>query len=215
MSETPTDLAESALLEKARAGDFQAFADLCEPCRKPVCAYLAGAGLADPSDAEDVFMDAILRAKRALSAFRGTSSFATWITTIARNVALDRRRADAAHPLASLDAAPRNDSDGTAPEPRLSTDDAYPNPSASPIPGESLDSESRIALIRRALEAQGEGQPADLGRGLGLRADGPGREARLGAVLRVIDVDALGAAADGGRQQHGHDVKAVHKHGHD
>ena len=153
MSETPTDLAESALLEKARAGDFQAFADLCEPCRKPVCAYLAGAGLADPSDAEDVFMDAILRAKRALSAFRGTSSFATWITTIARNAALDRRRADAAHPLASLDAAPRNDPDGTAPEPRLSTDDAYPNPSASPIPGESLDSESRIALVRRALEA--------------------------------------------------------------
>ena len=153
MSVPPTVPAETALLERALAGDFQAFADLCEPCRKPVCAYLAGAGLADPSDAEDVFMDAILRAKRALSAFRGTSSFATWITTIARNVALDRRRVDAAHPTTSLDAPLGPDPDSPNPEPRLSSDDAYPNPSAAPVPGESLDSETRIALVRRALAA--------------------------------------------------------------
>ena len=45
--------AEAELLAKAKAGDFQAFADLCEPCRQSVCSYLAGAGLADPADAED------------------------------------------------------------------------------------------------------------------------------------------------------------------
>ena len=98
--------AEAELLAKAKAGDFQAFADLCEPCRQAVCSYLAGAGLADPADAEDVFMDAILRARRALDAFQSGSAFSTWLTSIARNLALDRLREAAAHPLSSLDEPP-------------------------------------------------------------------------------------------------------------
>ena len=142
---------EAELLAKARQGDFQAFADLCEPCRKSVCTYLAGAGLAEPSDAEDVFMDAILRARKALDAFQGDSSFATWLTTIARNLALDRLRNASAHPVASLDERP--DPDSPTPEPRLSNDDAYPNPSAAPLPGESLDAEARVQIVRRALDA--------------------------------------------------------------
>ena len=153
MSVPPADprQAEADLLAKAKAGDFQAFADLCEPCRKSVCSYLAGAGLADPADAEDVFMDAILRARKALDAFQGGSSFSTWLTTIARNLALDRLREAAAHPLASLDAQP--DPDSPIPEPKLTSDSAWPTPSAAPIPGESLDTETRAQIVRRALAA--------------------------------------------------------------
>ena len=144
MSVPPADSrpAEAELLAKAKAGDFEAFADLCEPCRKSVCSYLAGAGLADPADAEDVFMDAILRARKALDAFQGGSSFSTWLTTIARNLALDRLREAAAHPLAS-----------PTPEPKLTSDSAWPTPSAAPIPGESLDTETRAQIVRRALAA--------------------------------------------------------------
>lgn len=141
--------AEADLLAKAKAGDFQAFADLCEPCRKSVCSYLAGAGLADPADAEDVFMDAILRARKALDAFQGGSSFSTWLTAIARNLALDRLREAAAHPLASLEA----DLDSPTPEPKLTSDSAWPTPSAAPIPGESLDAEARARIVRRALDS--------------------------------------------------------------
>ena len=153
MSVPPADSrpSEAELLAKAKAGDFEAFADLCEPCRKSVCSYLAASGLADPADAEDVFMDAILRARRALDAFQGGSSFSTWLAAIARNLALDRRRAAAAHPLASLDAAP--DPDSPTPEPRLSTDESFPNPSAAPAPHEALDAETRAEIVRRALEA--------------------------------------------------------------
>ena len=152
MSVPPADprQAEAELLAKAKAGDFQAFADLCEPCRQSVCSYLAGAGLADPADAEDVFMDAILRARKALDAFQEGSAFSTWLTTIARNLALDRLREAAAHPLSSLDEPP--DPDAPTPEPQLTTDSAWPNPSAAPTPGESLDTETRTAIVRRALD---------------------------------------------------------------
>ena len=143
--------AEAALLAKAKAGDFDAFADLCEGCRRPICAYLAAAGLAEASDAEDVFMDALLRARRALGSFQGDAAFETWLTAIARNLALDRRRAEAAHPLASLDDAP--DPDQPRPEPRLSSDQTFPAPSAAPAPHERLDAETRAAFVRRALES--------------------------------------------------------------
>lgn len=146
----PSVESEDELLRKARAGDFDAFAALCEPCRRRICIYLCGAGLASEDDAEDVFMDAILRARKALDAFQGDSAFSTWLTTIARNLALDRLREAAAHPIASLDETP--DPDSPTPEPKLTTDSAWPNPSAAPTPGESLDTETRTAIVRRALD---------------------------------------------------------------
>lgn len=154
MTDLPAgDPSPDALLERARAGDFDAFAALCEPCRRPVCSYLAAAGLTGPDDAEDVFMDAILRARRSLSSFQGASSFSTWLATICRNLALDRRRAAAAHPVASLDAPSVLDPDGPAHEPRLSSDGAFPNPAPAPDPSASLDGETRAQIVRRALAA--------------------------------------------------------------
>jgi len=142
---------QDALLEKARAGDFDALAALCEPCRRQVCVYLCGSGLAGEDDAEDVFMDAVLRARRAIGSFHGGASFSTWLVTIARNLALDRRRSAATHPLLSLDAPPALDNDGTPPEPRLSSDESFPNPLAAPDPSSGLDAPARAALVRAAL----------------------------------------------------------------
>ncbi|MBQ7666657.1 MAG: sigma-70 family RNA polymerase sigma factor [Kiritimatiellae bacterium] len=144
---------QDALLEKARRGDFDAFAALCEPCRRKICIYLCSCGLASPDDAEDVFMDSVLRARRSLDLFHGSSSFSTWLTTIARNIALDRRRSAAAHPVLSLDAPPtdRRDDGGTVPEPRLSRDESFPNPAAPPDPAAALDAEARAFIVRSAL----------------------------------------------------------------
>lgn len=142
---------QDALLEKARGGDFDAFAALCEPCRRQVCIYLCGSGLAGEDDAEDVFMDAVLRARRAIGSFQGGASFATWLVAIARNIALDRRRSSSSHPLLSLDAPPAIDNDGTPPEPRLSIDESFPNPAPAPDPSSRLDAEARSAIVRNAL----------------------------------------------------------------
>ncbi|MDP8970096.1 MAG: RNA polymerase sigma factor [Actinomycetota bacterium] len=52
----------------------------------------------NPADAEDVAQDALVRAWRSLPAFRGESSFGTWLYRIVTNLALkrvSRRREDA------------------------------------------------------------------------------------------------------------------------
>lgn len=147
--------AEADLLAKARAGDPQAFVDLCEPCRAPVCAYLVRAGLAGADDAEDVFQDAAVRALRAIRSFSGGSAFPTWITSIARNAALDRLRAAAARPAVSLDA--RAENRPLPPEPRLSDDPVFPNPAPAPAPDAALRAEERAAAVREALAKLPEG----------------------------------------------------------
>ena len=147
--------AEADLLAKARAGDPQAFADLCEPCRAPVCADLVRAGLAGEDDAEDVFQDAAIRALRAIRGFSGGSAFPTWITSIARNAALDRLRAAAARPAVSLDA--RAENPNLPSEPRLSSDPAFPNPPPAPPPDAALRADERAAAVREALARLPEG----------------------------------------------------------
>ena len=154
-SERVSAPAEADLLAKARAGDPQAFADLCEPCRAPVCAYLVRAGLAGEDDAEDVFQDAAIRALRAIRRFSGGSAFPTWITSIARNAALDRLRAAAARPAVSLDA--RAENPNLPSEPRLSSDPAFPNPAPAPAPDAALRADERAAAVREALARLPEG----------------------------------------------------------
>ena len=149
MKTSPTSPSGAGLLEKARAGDFDAFADLCESCRESTCAYLTGAGLAEPDEAEDVFMDSFLRARRAIASFQGGSSFSTWLCSIARNIALDRKRAAAARPVFSLDASPSGEDSSW--EPRLASDGLFPSPFAAPDPSAALDEESRNETVRAAL----------------------------------------------------------------
>lgn len=87
MSTKPT---ETELLEKARQGDFKAFADLTEPYRRSACEFLGR--LAGEDAAEDVFMTAVLNAWKALGSFNGKSSYRTWLFSIARHAALDHLR---------------------------------------------------------------------------------------------------------------------------
>ncbi|MBM3472748.1 MAG: sigma-70 family RNA polymerase sigma factor [Armatimonadetes bacterium] len=93
-----------ALLQRARAGDGEAFEQLIEPHVGRLYNYLARM-VGDPADAEDLTQDVILRAHRAIGSFRGGATFQTWLYRIATNIAVDalRRRGRRNARVTSLD----------------------------------------------------------------------------------------------------------------
>lgn len=82
---------DSLLVEQARDGDERAIRALVQ--RHNLRLYrVARAVLRDDAEAEEVVQEAYLRAFSRLDRFRGESSFLTWLTRIALNVALGRLR---------------------------------------------------------------------------------------------------------------------------
>jgi RNA polymerase sigma-70 factor (ECF subfamily) len=82
---------DEELVERIRAGEL----GLCEIImrRHNQRLYRAvRAILRDEAEVEDVLQDAYLAAYRSLSEFEGRARFSTWLTRIAVNRALDRRR---------------------------------------------------------------------------------------------------------------------------
>ena len=84
-------MTDGALVERACAGDAEAFGELVDRHREAVF-RAALAALRDPAEADDAAQDAFLLAYRKLRSFRGESSFRTWMLTIAWRTALRRRR---------------------------------------------------------------------------------------------------------------------------
>jgi RNA polymerase sigma-70 factor (ECF subfamily) len=79
------------LLERARAGDGAAFADLVEPHRRELLVYCYRF-LGSLHDAEDVLQDTLLSAWQGLVGFEGRASVRTWLYRIATHRCLDARR---------------------------------------------------------------------------------------------------------------------------
>ena len=75
----------------ARAGDIDAFAKLVRRYQGDVW-RLSFQLVRDESLADDVTQEALVRAFRFLSRYRGESKFSTWLFTITRNCALDEIR---------------------------------------------------------------------------------------------------------------------------
>ncbi|MGA4692537.1 RNA polymerase sigma factor [Rhodococcus sp. AB351] len=78
---------EAELIERCRAGDRAAFAELVAPSRErvwAVCVQITG----NRHDAEDALQDALIAAWKNLDKFRGTAAFGTWLYRIASNAAL-------------------------------------------------------------------------------------------------------------------------------
>ena len=85
--------ADAEVVQKARAGDHQAFRVLVE--RYQGRAYgLALRVLRDEDAARDAVQDAFLKAYGSLDRFEGRSSFYTWLYRIVMNLCLDRKRRD-------------------------------------------------------------------------------------------------------------------------
>ncbi len=74
------------LVGKAREGDVEAFEALVRRHQHRLV-HFARLMVSNPSDAEDVAQETLLRAYRSLRQFRGQSAFRTWLYQIATNVA--------------------------------------------------------------------------------------------------------------------------------
>lgn len=80
-----------SLISHAQGGDPGAFTRLAELVQRKVRAW-AESITQDADDADDVTQDVLILVHRRLPQFEGKSRFSTWLYTITRNVALDRRR---------------------------------------------------------------------------------------------------------------------------
>lgn len=93
---------ERNLVQRAQAGDEQAFATLFQTHKKrvySVCLLMTK----DVADAEDLTQEAFLQVFRSVGSFRGDSAFSTWLYRVAVNTVLMKLRRRKAPPLLSLD----------------------------------------------------------------------------------------------------------------
>lgn len=98
---------DATLVRRVVAGDAAAFEQLMRLHNRRLF-RLARATLRDDAEAEDALQEAYLAAHRALPAFRGDASLATWLSRLVSNECLDRlrkrARRDNIFPIGSLEA---------------------------------------------------------------------------------------------------------------
>ena len=82
---------DAAVLERARAGDADAFVELVVHYQELV-AGVAFTMTGNRQDAEDVAQEAFLRVYRGLRGFRGEAAFTTWVFRVVVSAAQDHRR---------------------------------------------------------------------------------------------------------------------------
>ncbi len=86
-----TDSVDVELVARAQKGDVGAFRELVERYQHRVLT-LAESVIGNPHDAQEIVQEALLKAFRKLSSFKGESSFYTWLYRIVFNLAIDERR---------------------------------------------------------------------------------------------------------------------------
>jgi RNA polymerase sigma-70 factor, ECF subfamily len=96
---------EAVLVERAKAGDRDAFEELVRRHAERLYAVVLRF-VADAEEAQEVTQDAFLRAWRGIARFEGRSLFFTWLYRIGINEAKRRVRRQPAVPVASLDDEP-------------------------------------------------------------------------------------------------------------
>lgn len=84
---------DEALVARARGGDVRAFRALAARHYEPIRRF-AWRCCGDPTEAEDIAQEALIRIARNLDRFGGRSAFSTWAFGVVLNAARDRRRAE-------------------------------------------------------------------------------------------------------------------------
>lgn len=102
MTSSPQVFDEAPLVERARAGDDSAFAELVNHYDRKVY-RIARQITGTDEDAEDVLQEAFLKAYTNLPNFQGQSKFYTWLVRIAVNEALMKLRKRKSDRTVSLD----------------------------------------------------------------------------------------------------------------
>jgi len=138
-----TDLSELEVLRRVQAGETDLFYELVRPWERAV--FLAALGIVgNEADAEEVVQEAVLKAFKNVSRFRGEAKFSTWLIQITINEARMKIRKGRAYLHNSLDEKQRTE-DG----------DYIPQDFADwrAIPLEALETKELRRAIREALEA--------------------------------------------------------------
>lgn len=93
---------DAALMLRVKCGDRLAFANLVDKYKQPVMNLVYGM-VRDLEEAEDLAQQAFLQAYRSAHRYQTSARFATWLFTIARNLALNELRRRRRRPTQSLD----------------------------------------------------------------------------------------------------------------
>jgi len=93
---------EKKLIERASGGDASAFNQLMAAHERRMYA-VALRMCANREDAQDCLQEAMLRVFRAISGFKGQSSFSTWVYRVTMNTCLDELRKKKNRQNTSLD----------------------------------------------------------------------------------------------------------------
>jgi RNA polymerase sigma-70 factor, ECF subfamily len=88
MDQPNRETSDGCLLERVRAGDLDAFADLVRLHRLGVRVFI-GAHVRDASARDDLVQDVFLRALQGLSSLRDPGAFRSWLLGIAHNRTLE------------------------------------------------------------------------------------------------------------------------------
>jgi RNA polymerase sigma-70 factor (ECF subfamily) len=90
-NEAADDIDDLVLVDRARAGDEQAFRALFERYHRRAYSLAFGV-VRHRDDALDVVQEAFIKAHRHIGKFEGTSSFYTWLYRIVMNLSIDHIR---------------------------------------------------------------------------------------------------------------------------
>lgn len=153
---TPAEPSEATLIARALARDATALAEIMRRNNRRL--YRAAWGiLRDEQEAEDAVQDCYLKAFAALPNFRGEAALSTWLTRIAINEALMRRRKHQAQAAAVGNVIPLRPEgpDEPAEDPTLSPESAAMRTQLRPYLEEAvgaLPEDQRAVFVLRALE---------------------------------------------------------------
>lgn len=141
-SQVQTGFNENDVLRRVQGGETDLFYELVRPCERAV--FWAALGIVNnEADAEEVAQEAILKAFRNVSRFRGESKFSTWLIQITINEARMKVRKRRSYLYDSLDE-----------QQPTSEGDYIPKDFADwrEIPLQALESKHIRLAIREALE---------------------------------------------------------------
>ncbi|HET6161520.1 MAG TPA: RNA polymerase sigma factor [Dongiaceae bacterium] len=153
-----SEAGDAALIARALAGDATALVEIMRRNNRRL--YRAAWGvLRDEQEAEDAVQDCYLKAFAALPTFRGDAALSTWLTRIAINEALMRRRKRQAQAASVGNVVPLRPEESPAPEatedPALSPESAAMRAQLRPYLEDAiagLPEDQRAVFVLRALE---------------------------------------------------------------
>ena len=139
--------ADAAAMTRLRDGDDLALNELMARWQQPLTNYLARF-CGNEATALDLAQDTFVRVYEARARYDTRGKFATWLYTIAGNLARNSHRWQQRHPTVSLD-APTDENGGTL---------ATHLPDAASAPDASAEEGERAAAVRAAISELPEDQ---------------------------------------------------------